>query len=578
MGFGTGSRRCLVILATALATALAAGACDDGVTALGDAGTDAGTDTDVDTDADADSDADADAGPDPDGGGFVCEIDPERVLADVAFLASEELGGRYPGSEGNELAMEAGEALFAALGLEPAGDDGGYRQVFDFESWSVLAPPALSIDGDLLAPGNDYAVFGYSGTAEVTAEVVYVGYGMTVPAYDPADYPDCPLPATGYDDYAGVDVTGKIALVVRHGPDDDDSVPDECPDNGLCGAEPCLWNFTYKAANADLHGAAAMIVVQNYGNPPAYLAGASLSGGYIDDFAAVFADRDAVEASIAELETWTDAIDGSLAPFPVETGVEATVDVAAAVSTIPTANLLGAIPGSDPELGDEVVFVGGHIDHLGIDGATGDIYPGADDNASGSAVTMELARIASQCATPARTVVFALWNAEEEGLLGSIHYVQHPTYPIESTIANLNADMVGVGQDTNIVLYGAAADANAWIAQVMAGSAEEMGYGWAVTPGAVSEFSDHWPFAYLGVPAVCAMSGPLESHPYYHTPADTIETIGITHLEMSASMLWAGLKPLMEGTEEIYLTSDKALRRGAVPAPRSENDRFLQIR
>jgi len=394
-----GSRHLIPLLAAVL---LAAGACDDdGPSVIWDGGADSGTGTDADTDTDADADTDADTDvdtdtdtdtdTDSDSDAGACAVNAERVFDDVAFLASEELGGRRTGSEGNELAMQMAEGVFEELGLEPVGDDGTYRQAFD------IAPD------------------------------------------------------------------------------------------------------------------------------------------------------------------------------------------------ISTANLLGAIQGTDPDIGDEVVIVGGHIDHLGADpdycwGPPGSVCLGADDNASGSAVTLELARLISECATPARTIVFALWNGEEEGLLGSIYYVQHPVFPLESTIAVFSADMVGTGQDTNLVLYGAIDPEWAgnpypdqsfpWLAELMAGSAADMGFDWDVTPGEAVPYSDHWPFADPGsygasadpIPAVCAMSGVLESHLYYHTVLDTIDHVGPTYLEMSASMLFAGLTPLVEGTEEEYLTSGKAMLEGTAPA------------
>jgi hypothetical protein len=578
--------RCLRPLSAALL--LAAGACDDGASAKADGGTDTDTDTDVDSDTDTDSDSDAG----PDGGDALCEVDPDRIFDDVAYLASEELAGRLTGSAGNELALQMAEDAFDEIGLVPAGDDGTFRKAFDVLSWELNGTPDVTFDGDVLSEGADFQAFVYSGEGIVTGEVVYVGYGMTVPAYDPADYPDCPLPSTGYDDYSGIDVTGKIALVVRHGPDDDETEQTTCPGNEACTGDPCLWNFSYKAANADLHGAAAMIVVQNYANGPEYLADATLSSSsYTIDFPAVFVDRDIVEASVAGLESWTDGIDAALAPDPHATGVSATISVSVSTSSTPTANVIGAIPGTDPEIGGEVVVVGGHIDHLGTGSQcvpSGETCYGADDNASGAAVTMELARLVTECANPARTILFALWNGEEEGLWGSFDYVADPAFPLESTIAAYSVDMVGAGDDTTLVLYGAM-DPDApgnpypdqsfpWLSEVMAGSAADMGFEWSVAPGEPIAASDHWPFAYHGVPAVCAMSGLLETHPYYHTAADTIETIGITNLEMSASMMWAGLKPLVEGTEEIYLTSGKALLEGVPPVPFDPSNRFLKDR
>jgi hypothetical protein len=569
-----GSRRWCPLLAALL---LAAGAaCDDEVSLTGDGGPDGSADTD--TDVDTDTDADSDAG--PDGGDFVCAADPDRILEDVAYFANGDMAGRYPGSEGNEAAMQRAEDLFDELGLEPAGDDGTFRQAFAFDSWGVTGTPAVSIDGDSLTAGTEYAVFGYSGTADVTAEIVYVGYGMTVPPYSTVDYPDCPLPSTGYDDYGGVDVTGKIALVVRHGPDDDDTVPDTCPDNDLCGTEACLWNFTYKAANADLHGAAAMIVVQNYANGPEILEGASLSGGYVADLASVWVERGVVETSITNLHTWTDGIDSALAPDPHATGVNATIDVAGTVTNVPTGNVIGAIMGADPDIGDEVVVVGGHIDHLGVDVSTSEIYYGADDNASGSAVTMELARLISECANPARTIVFALWNGEEEGLLGSAYYAQYPTFPIASTIAAYSVDMVGVGDGSGVMLYGTTETQNSWLLEVMQGSAAEMGYGWAaeaaVPIDTLGYGSDNLPFDYLGVPN--AYTETLGDHLYYHTPADTIDTITVADLEAAASMMYAGLKPLVEGTEETYLTSGKGGTPSYDPALVDYKERLVRNR
>jgi len=567
---------CLRLLLTAIL--FATGACDDEASAIGDGGTDAGTDTDTDSDTDVDTDTDtdtdSDSDTDPDGGELECEVDPDRIFEDLEYFASEDLGGREAGTEGNDLAMQAAEALFEELGLEPVGDDGTYRQAFSYTKPDYLDAPSIVVDGESLDGCGDYAVFDGSGSGDVTEEIVYVGYGITVPPYDTGDYPGCSLPSTGYDDYAGIDVTGKVALVVRHGPDDDMDIPDECPDGDLCTVPGCLLDFGAKAANAELHGAAAMILVNHYGASAEH-EGGTFGEVYIEDFPAVWVDRDIIEAAVPDLETWTDGIDGALEPDPHATGVEATVSASMGIRTVATANVIGAIQGTDPEIGDEVVIVGGHVDHMGNDVC---LQPGADDNASGATLTMELARLISKCANPARTIVFALWNGEEDGLLGSIHYVENPIYSIDSTVAMYSIDMVGAGQDTNLVLYGAVDDANAWLAQVMEGSAAEMGYTWAVTPGEVSEWSDHYPFAYAGVPAVCAMSGLLETHDYYHTPADTSDSIGLSHLEMSASMMYAGLKPLVEGTEEIYLTSGKAMLEGVAPAPVDPDNRLVRDR
>ena len=147
--------------------------------------------------------------------------DQGRLLGHVETLASDEFAGRQPGTTGGQLAEAYIEDHFEALGLAGAGDNGGFRQAFPLESFTVTGPSELNIDGTGYSEGNGIELFGYSGAGEVEAELVFVGYGLTVPAYDAADHPRCPLDPAGYDDYAGLDLEGKIAVVMRHGPSDD---------------------------------------------------------------------------------------------------------------------------------------------------------------------------------------------------------------------------------------------------------------------------------------------------------------------------------------------------------------------
>ena len=542
-------------LCAAFVAAACASSCSDGSNGS-DAGVDAGADGDAGNDAD--SDADADAGP------FVCEVSPQRVYDDVAYLASDELAGRYRGTAGNEAALAWGEALFEELGLVPAGDDGTYRQAFDTRVIGLLEPPALTVGGTSLVAGEDFSVFERSSSSgDVTAEIVFAGYGLTVPAFDPADYPDCPLPPTGYNDYAGIDVLGKIVLLLPYGPGDEAAVQSSCPANATCNGAPCLdESVAYKVTKAHDTGAAAIILMPplSYAPDIGSLDDMGSCWGSYPRLPALYASREVMAEAIPDLETWIAEIDETMAPASVATGVTAHASVSTGLTTVETYNLLGALPGTDPDLSGEVVVVGGHIDHLGTDESNGDLYAGADDNASGAAVTVELARLLSHCAAPARTTLFALWNAEEAGLVGSQYYVDHPTYPLEKTVAAYSVDMVGAGDGSGLVLYGAldydgAENDNSWLGEVMAHSAAAIGLEWEVTPasGPGSSGSDDGWFSASGVPAVWAISGLEETHPSYHTPADTIDGISLDTLEMSASMMYAGVKPLVEGTEEQYL-------------------------
>ena len=138
---------------------------------------------------------------------------------------------------------------------------------------------------------------------------------------------------------------------------------------------------------------------------------------------------------LPNLEDWADAIDATYEPNAQATGVNASINVSATAVEVEVHNIIGVVPGTDPDIGHEVVLVGGHIDHEGMDQLTGDIYNGADDNASGTSVVLEMARMMDECElVPARTVLLAAWNAEEMGLIGSYYYTSNPTYPLEDLL------------------------------------------------------------------------------------------------------------------------------------------------
>ncbi len=526
-------------------------------------------DDDVSGDDDSTSDDDDTTGDDDTTEVDPEEIDPQRIFDDVALLASDEWTGRQPGTEGNELAVAHVETLFEDLGLSHAGDPGSYRQMFAFERWSQLAPAEVTLGPEVLEEGVDFTLFSYSGSGTVAAEMVFVGYGLTVPSYDPAQYPDCPADPAGYDDYAGVDVTDKVALVVRHGPQDDESWHDDCPANEAAEGLPALWTFGYKGANARLHGARAMVLVNHYGNPAdppdGYLGG----DYYTADFPAVSVHRNRVEAQVPDLEEWVTGIDEDLLPAGNATGVDVTIEVSAEIQSLDVPNVIGRIEGTDPDLSDEVILVGAHLDHLGEEAGTGEIFNGADDNASGTAVVMELARVlAGAGVSPARTVVFAGWNAEEVGLVGSCHYAAEMDTPIEDMIVALSVDMVGAGDGTGLNLFGGMVPEDAWFSDLMVSAADAQGLAYDVVPAPPSFNSDHACFSFAGTTGILALS--LGPHATYHTPADEIDGILIEDLEASARLLWAALEPLAMGTEDQFeraAIKPPAARRGATFDP-----------
>ncbi len=492
-------------------------------------------------------------GPDPETGAtqLTTQINGQRTWQFTRYLASDRLEGRLAGTEGELRAAEYIGQKFREWGLEPAGDDGGYLQNFTVSSWYATAPVNLALESDPpYEYGPDYTIFTYSGSTDTTAEVVFTGYGMSIPPFNPADYPGCPAPVTGYDDYAGVDVTDKIVLVLRHGPQQDDNWYNNCPNTVSPGySVGGLWWFGYKAYNAYLHGARGMILVSeyNHGHPPEPLAGGTLYDfHYAAEMGSVFAHRAIGETLVPDLEARQAVIDSTLTPASGPTGQSMNMVVTAVFDpNAPSQNVLGVIPGTDPEIGDEVVIVSAHYDHEGV-APTGEVYPGADDDASGTAVMMEIAKVmASGNFAPERTILFAAWGSEEAGLVGSYYYVEEdPKYPLDDTLAVLQMDMVGVGDRTGLNVFGGTVFTDLF-SQIAANADEVLVEAQPFAPGGGS---DHVPFIQAGVPAVMFQTrGP---HDYYHTPADSIDTIDRYELEHTGRVVGATAYELI--TDETF--------------------------
>lgn len=214
-------------------------------------------------------------------------------------------------------------------------------------------------------------------------------------------------------------------------------------------------------------------------------------------------------------------------------------------------NVLGKIDGTDPKLSADVVVVGGHIDHIGID-ANNEVCHGADDNAAGAAMVMEMARMFAQCGLkPKRTLLFAEWNGEEMGIAGSNWYVAHPTVPLARTIAVYNFDMVGSGDGTGILLFGGNDTANKWLTDLLVNAAKAKGYTHVIEMVPQKLATDHAPFAKKGISTCWGFARP-DPHPGYHTPADDISTIKMQTLRAVSQLFWGALRPLAMGEEGAF--------------------------
>ena len=459
-------------------------------------------------------------------------ITPAGAKETVRYLASEDLKGRRAGTRGARLASEFIARHFEASGLEPGGDGGTWFQAVDVPPASLPAEGnALKIHGVRrvfeLDPLSDFVPFGFAPCASATAPVVFAGYGISEPRL-------------GWDDYAGLDVKGKIVLVLRHG-----------PATGKLrkifqqrGPREAL-TFHTKAKAAQEHGAAGMILVSD----PRSLEGrdrlAYLVGAEQDiDIPCVHAAQKVGRALLAlvgdTLENRQERMDASGTPLPAaipEIRVEMTTAVKRGRPSCN--NVVGVLKGSDPALRDECVVIGAHYDHLGygdigaMGGEPGEIFYGADDNASGAAAVLEAAAaFGATPIRPRRTLVFVAFTGEEIGLYGSRFHAGHPVFPPERTVAMINLDMVGRVRGNRLTVMGAASGKG--LDALFKACNETTGFHLTL-PGAAYAGSDHTPFYQKKIPAVFLFAG---VHPHYHKPTDTWDRLNYEGLAKAAKLLY----------------------------------------
>jgi hypothetical protein len=464
----------------------------------------------------------------------------------AGFLASDEMGGRGVGTQGLEEAAAFLEDQLAILGLAPPG--GSYRQRFQMITGVASGSGnALSFNGERLEAGKDFAPLGFSSSGSFEGRLVFAGYGLRAE----------PL---GYDDYAGLDVRGRVVLAMRYEPGESD------PESPFDGRRPTRFSdLRYKAHVAREAGAAALLFV----DPPA---GAhderlpvlkqegpiSRAGLPVLQVTRAVAEQWLASAGhgLAELQA---AIDASNRPRSLDLpsiGVRGAVDLAITEATV--SNIVGILPGRG-DAAREVVVAGAHYDHLGVREhgslAPGEqaIHNGADDNASGVAAMLcgvgGLARDLGGRSEPRRTLVVAAFAAEETGLGGSGWYVSHPPLPLESTVAMVNLDMVGRLRDSRLSVLGtdSAPEWEGLLAPVAADHGLHL-----VTGGDGYGPSDQTSFYEKGIPVAHLFTG---AHTEYHTPADDIETLSVEGGRRVAAFLHGALERLLRGERLTYRAS-----------------------
>ena len=451
------------------------------------------------------------------------------LLGEVKVLASPETAGRGAGTPGADRASRHIARRFGEAGLLPGGED-GYFQWFDVVTGIRLgAPNRLRVHyGQRVeehAIGDAFVPFRFSASGRVAGEVVFAGYGISAPGLH-------------YDDYQAIEVTGKIVLVLTHEPRERDaSSPFRRPD---------AFHYTelaHKVINAREHGAAAVLVVSDelhHPSEPERLTPLQGSGSAEWGILAVHASRRVASALLAEggttLAQLQQEIDSAFEPRSrALPGTTVELEVHLLQERGRTANVIGILPGRDPALAGEAIVIGGHYDHLGIGNEfslapdrVGEVHPGADDNASGTAVVLALARAFGRAGGARRTLVFAAFSGEELGLLGSTHYVKAPPIPLDRTVAMLNFDSVGRMRGNRLYLMGV--DSGRELRALVGPIGADLGLELQLSGDAIGR-SDHTAFFTRDRPVLFFFTGPHED---YHRPSDTWEKINAEGLRRTA--------------------------------------------
>jgi len=467
-----------------------------------------------------------------------------RMKTDLNFLASDLLEGRGTGQRGGDVAAAYIAAQFEIAGLKPAGENGTYMQKVPLNGVTAQPESTLKISGASGEPIqlkylDDFVANPLSQNAEenISAPLVFVGYGITAPEF-------------GWNDYAGIDAHGKVVLALVNDPPSDDPK--------FFGGKAMTYygRWTYKYEEAARQGAAGILLIHNtdmasYGwnvvrnsnsgeqaylaNPPGQYA-LPMAGWITEDVAKKVAAGAGTDLNALFDKAKTKGFK------PMELPLKMEGKIIAKIRPLNTQNVIGILEGSDPKLKDEAIVYSAHYDHLGIgvpvDGDN--IYNGALDNASGTALLIELARVFGESTVkPPRSVIFLSVTGEERGLKGSQYYGLHPSVPAKQTMINLNYDGVSMlGETTDVVMTGADRTSvfpmvqeitQAMNLKIVPEEHPEAGYYYR---------SDHFSMARVGVPAFSLDLGnsivgkPADygekmykeyNEKHYHQPSDEVD-------------------------------------------------------
>lgn len=459
----------------------------------------------------------------------------------INFLASDSLKGRDTPSPGLERAGEYIAAEFKRLGLKPL--QGSYFNNFNLSIIRLGEKNTLTVTtGDrevAYTIKQDFMPFDMTASKLVTAPLVFAGYGITAPEYS-------------YDDYAGLDVKGKIVLALRHEPGEKD------PTSPFAGEKETTHSqVSTKVQNAIEHGAAGLLIITDPANhrslTPRGFPWPSLYSGIPDDalpLTLALAEKEKIPVvqvgetviqqivgSVDTLKSWQREIDRTHQPqSKVWANVQVKLQTTTETALRPTRNVVGLIEGTDPKLKNELVIIGAHYDHVGYkkqhDEGEDYIFNGADDNASGTCAVLAIAKAFSASKKkPQRSVLLMTFAGEEKGLFGSRAYVEQPLWALDNTVAMLNLDMVGRNAPDSVSVGGVTRSPD--LIKINEEENQSVGFKLDYSVEQFHNRSDQYNFARKKVPFLFYFTG---EHPDYHQVSDNPEKINENKIARIATL------------------------------------------
>ncbi len=458
------------------------------------------------------------------------QITADKVSSHINLLASDALLGRDTPSAGLDSAAAYIVSKFRKYGLQPV--NGSFLYPVPLIIKSLGTDNVLEIDRagivQKLKIKSQFIPFENSANDSATGTLLFAGYGITAPEYN-------------YDDYEDVDAAGKIVLVMQHEPGEEDAA------SVFNGKDPTKYSsIVYKMENAIQHGATGVLVITGplhhlMINPRGY-PWPSLSKIIPDDaLPLILKDKDEkalpivhvgkefmnmLFGSVDSLKSLQAYMDHNMRPQSKEfPDIQVKMKTNIIETQIKSDNVIGLLPGSDPELKNEYLVIGAHYDHLGFsdEHAEGEdyIYNGADDNASGTAGVLLLAEAFVKAETsPKRSVLFMTFSGEEKGLFGSTAYARDPSVPLENTIAMLNLDMISRNHPDTLQIRGAALSPD--LTEIVKNENRSIGFELLLDKSKSVSGSDHVPFYNRNIPVIFFFTG---THDDYHTVRDNPDAI-----------------------------------------------------